>query len=276
MASLASSVINADSVHALLSQPDGRDKVLRLIQYVCKMLRWLDKPLHKSTTELSETAAAIEGALGTSRQAGRLFKWASMYVKLKGRQEFRYGLLSIPRTSRREDILSLIADLAMFSYYITDNLTFSSKLGVIQADTPKLSRRGARLWLTSIIAAMSLSLLRIYSMNQRIQALKKMRIERLARQRSTKDSANDSDGDGDNEREEYDDGNVESDIEIRNELNQLRGSRRNRALTAARQVCDLTVACNGSFDVGLHQSFVGLCGTISSAIGLFQIWPSNN
>lgn len=274
MASLASSVISADSVHALLTLPDGRDKVLRLIQYVCKMLRWLDKPLQNGTTELSETAAAIESALGTSRQAGRLFKWASMYVKLKGRQEFRYGLLSIPGRSKREGILSLIADLAMFSYYITDNLTFSSKLGLIQADTPKLSRRGARLWLTSIIAAMSLSLLRIYSMNQRIQALKKMRIERLSRQRSTKDSSND--GDGDDEHEGYDDGNAESDIQIRNELNQLRGSRTSRTLTAARQVCDLTVACNSSFDVGLHQSFVGLCGTISSAIGLFQIWPSNN
>lgn len=268
MASFATSVISADSVHRLLSQPDGRDKVLRLIQYVCKMLRWLDKPLQKRTTELSETAAAIEGALGTSRQAGRLFKWASMYVKLKGRQEFRYGLMSTLRTSKREDILSLIADLAMFSYYVTDNLTFSSKLGVIQADTPKLSRRGARFWLTSIVAAMSLSLLRIYSMNQRIQTLKKMRIERLARQTSTK-KYNSNDGDSD-------DDNAESDRETINELNQLRDSRRNRILTAARQVCDLTVACNGSFDVGLHQSFVGLCGTISSTIGLFQIWPANN
>lgn len=288
---LVTSMITPETWHSILTHPDGRDKLLRLIQYVCKLLRWLEDSKYggasnndTTTTKFATRASSLEGALAISRQAGRLFKWSSMYVK--GRRH-----VNTMSMSRKEDILGAISDAAMLMYYITDNTAFVAKLGVVNADAKHLSKKGARLWLLAIVAGTLTSAFRITELSKRAYALRKASDRRnllLSKRCAHSEDmhVNGTDMTSINgkreseEEEEEEERNIDQEEDeglerVAGEISEVYVLRKAKLATIIKQVCDIGVACNGAFDTGMHQSVVGLCGTISSAIGLQQIWPQS-
>lgn len=298
--------------NTLLTQPDGRDKVLRLVQYICKLLRGvLDARGHPNLT-VSANAAALEGALSSARQAWRLFKWTSIYTKHQHRlSPHSYSispsislLSSVIRTIAFDFVhdfnssLVLLADVGMFLYYVFDNFTFLAKHGLVSANAKKLAKRAAQWWAVGTSAAAISSLFRAYLQTRRQRMAWKENLNEGLRQcqneRTNVNGINVNDhicktghdgsgDDGENENlSQHGDHPVESEdisqwksIADRNaEIAEAGRLRRNALILATRQIADAVVAATTGFELPVHSGVVGACGTLSSFIGLSLAWPT--
>lgn len=240
----------AETWHRTLSKTDGRDKLFRLFQYLCKLLRGLDvgRMAPKSDTTAGKIAA-LETALGTSRQIWRLFKWASVYAKSRGR------LSSLSFAPPLPDLAAVISDAAMFCYYIFDNITFLHRAKLINGEVRAASRRAARFWLVAVIAGLTGTLHNIISLHIRER---KLRILIAADERAKKDD------------EETD--NVEMETR-RVEYSAVLRKKRAALSVVAKHSADSVVAWNLSREQQLHPAVVGACGVVSSLVGFSQVWP---
>lgn len=251
------SLISPDVWHGVISQPDGRDKVFKLIQYVCKLLRWFDESKRREDATRSSSeglsvsparAAALETALAGAAQAGRLFKWTSVVVKSRGRIQ---STLGSPSSMKKEDFLSVVSDLSMFMFYLTDNLSFASKTGLFVADPKKLTKRAFKFWLVALSCGLINYALRV---RQFLQKEDKLRTQ-LRRLKANKSG----------EQYSSDDEHVKR---TKSELGDIKSLKNAVFLGALRIICDGGIACNGAFDIGLNEGVLGVCGILGSGIGI--------
>lgn len=148
------SPLSADTWHQTLSKTDGRDKLFRLAQYACKLVRGLDAA-RDTPAARSATLAAVEAVLASGRQTFRLFKWASVYVKL------------------RTTGLGAVGDAALFGYYVMDNVALLMKMGVVKGDVKRATRRAAHFWLVTCLVGLVVGVRRVVEMGKEARRLKR-------------------------------------------------------------------------------------------------------
>lgn len=151
---LSPMLLESWNVH--LSRTDGRDKLFRLIQYLCKLLRGLDMT---SQPTLSSRLVHLETVLSSGRQTFRLLKWASVFSRLRTRG------------------LGGIADCALFCYYLLDNLAFLSKSGLVPLNPKQTTRRAARFWLVATLAALAAGVVELVKVRKLLQRERKKKEE---------------------------------------------------------------------------------------------------
>lgn len=299
--------------HLILAQPDGRDKVLRLVQYVCKLLRGVLDIQAENHTAVSTAATAVEAALASARQAWRLFKWTSIYTKHQNRFFSAHSSVSLPRSPTLlrsallgvwddfDVVLSLIGDFGMFFYFVFDNLTFAAKTRLLPADVKRLAKRAAQWWTVGTTAAVVGSLLRVYAQRKRQQralaisselseaaaASRKLSVGNCAEGEHGHCQHGRSDDQGEDEeareekeeeesraREEAELQREQRQTELKNEALDAVRQQRAALVLAARHAADAVVAATNGYGLPIHTGVVGACGTISSSIGLALSWPS--
>lgn len=222
--------LSAETWHLALSRTEGRDKLFRLAQYACKLARGLQSgtspPLPGTP---SARIAALEGALGASRQLWRLLKWVSVYAKP------RANASRAIRCDVRE-LCGVISDTALFAYLLLDNVTFIHKARVVDGDIAAATRRAARFWLVAVLASAAAAAHSVVS------ALHARRVARRTK------------------------GNVGARTDANRRLM--------RAVAGVvKHGADAVVAGSLTRKEQLHPALVGSLGVISSAIGLWQVWP---
>lgn len=148
------SPLSANTWHETLSKTDGRDKLFRLAQYACKLVRGLDVA-RDTPAARSATLAAVEMVLGSGRQTFRLFKWASVYVRL------------------RTTGLGAVGDAALFGYYLMDNVALLVKMGVLKGDAKRATRRAAHFWLVACLVGLVGGVRRVVEMGKEAARLKR-------------------------------------------------------------------------------------------------------
>lgn len=228
----------AQTWHLTLSKTDGRDKLFRLLQYLCKLLRGISTG-HTPPTPSTPTAtlAALESSLAASRQIWRLFKWASVYA----------NRTHISNTLTLEHITSVTRDFAMFAYYICDNLTFLHKLRLLRGHPKPATRRAARFWLAAVLTAVTAAVHRLHTLHIRQQTLRKVLVARV--------KAGD---DATSQRAEH---------------SAVLRARRAALANLLKNASDCVVAWNLTRVTPLHPAVVGACGVVSSFVGFTQVWP---
>ncbi|PXF49235.1 Peroxisomal membrane protein 11-1 [Gracilariopsis chorda] len=237
-----SSPLCMETWHRALSNAEGRDKLLRLAQYSCKLLRGIEqnKPF---TSSSSRTLLALESALSTSRQIGRLLKWTSIYAK-------RRSTSSPSAASSSQQTLNVLSDVALFGYYLCDNLTFLCKTGVIGGDVGRASRRAARFWMASILTGMIGTLFSLLQIRRQAILLRRT----LSQSDDKQSSA--------------------SRVCERN-LRTYGALQRTRCVTLMKQVADVIISMSLSQEKPMHNAITGTCGVVSSTIACSQIWPTS-
>lgn len=148
------SPLSAETWHQTLSKTDGRDKLFRLAQYACKLVRGLDAT-RDTPIARSATLAAVEAVLASGRQTFRLFKWASVYVRL------------------RTTGLGAVGDAALFGYYVMDNVALLTKMGVVKGDAKLATRRAARFWLVACLVGLAVAVRKVAEMGKEAHRLKR-------------------------------------------------------------------------------------------------------
>lgn len=250
-------MLAAETWHRTLSQTDGKDKLFRLLQYLCKLLRGLDagrSPPRPNTA--TAKVASLETALATSRQIWRLFKWASVYAKSKQ----RISSISTQSLPPLPDLAALIADAGLFSYYVFDNVTFLHKTKLVAGDVRSASRRAAKFWLTAVLASLVGSVHTMLQLHRRQQRL--LSQMKRAGQEKKDDNATGSSS-----------GTVDSEADVRSEYLSVLRQRKAAMAVCTKHSGDLIVAWSLTRQQQLHPAIVGACGFVSSVVAFWQLWP---
>lgn len=241
-------LLHSQTWHDALSRTDGRDKLFRLLQYVCKLLRGT---LAGRSAPLAGSAvariAALEAALGSSRQIWRLFKWVSVYARAPP-ASVAASRLSFRRAPAMPDVAAVAADSALFAYLLADNVAFVRKAGVLPGDAKMAARRAARFWLVAAVASAAGAGVHWWDVHKQMQSLERA-------------------------LEEKGDANDETVKEAKKELELVVRRQRAAAAVAGKHVADAVVATSLSRETPFHPAVVGAVGVFSSAVGLWQVWP---
>lgn len=140
----------------LLTTSTTHDKLLRLLQYVLKLLRGLRLGHAQPgiNTVLSKLHA-LESTVSSTRQTTRLFKWISHYSKTSSRADASDARHkpSITRWTRG------VMDIAMVAYYVCDNAALLTRIGVLSGSHVRATRRAARFWFIAAAAGLLVGLL---------------------------------------------------------------------------------------------------------------------
>lgn len=123
---------------------EGRDKVMKFLQYTARFLRTSVKD--KSTLERLN---GLFSAAGDARKMFRLAKSINEYDTIM-------KLLNNPGLDSVAMILQLLARSSFFIYWILDNLVILSKIKVIKFQAKSWSRPGMTAWFIGIIFSLLL------------------------------------------------------------------------------------------------------------------------
>lgn len=228
-------VLSTDTWHKALSSQVGRDKLFRLIQYVCKLVRGLQ--VGRNVPKVGTPAGriyAMEMALSKGRQLWRMAKWVSIYANSP--------TPSISRSNIVRETLGLISDFAFFAYLVCDNVAFVTKSNIMVGDGALATRRAASFWLVAVIASATAAAHSLLTARKQRKLLC--------------DTAKD-----------------ESNTNIQNELKVVDNRVFLSSVTLAKHSADVVVAGSLASVNQLHPAIVGIFGAFSSAVGLWQAWP---
>jgi len=109
-----------DQLCVYATTTNGRDKLFRLVQYECKLLKWL---LAGSSKETLDILSQLGSAMSMSRNALRFFReWP----------QFKTFVASLDANSKLglEGFLDSTAKLAFFFYLSFDHFMFAAKIGL--------------------------------------------------------------------------------------------------------------------------------------------------
>lgn len=235
----------SSSWHEVLSHPDGRDKLFRLLQYTLKLVRGVAAGGAQKLPEHLLPLATLESALASGRQLWRMFKWSGYYSSTSLSSVSPHRISRVARSNILLTISSL-RDTFLALYFLLDNIAFLTKMSLLKGDSTLAARRAARAWLVASLLGVSGSVLRLH-------ALRAMRLF------VHKNSPSRADGmDSNNGRPK----SSPTSPQVRVEVVQL-----------AKFAGDCVVALNLCRESQAHPALVGACGVVSSFIGCWQIWP---
>jgi len=224
------------NISRVLATTNGRDKLCRLFQYFFRVLRVLSAD---STSRIPEISVYLENTLALSRQTFRLFKWINIASK---------QLTPSPSKPPLIDIMDAIADVGIFMWFLIDNLSWFAKANLIQKKKPQeFTRIAANGWFTNtVFNALSQILLlqKLYSKKVKIEA----EIKRMNEQENVR--------------------------ELKYELTLIQSKQRAAIIDGLRSLLDIPVAWSLTRESPISPMITGYLGTISSIIGLYQLWPS--
>lgn len=123
---------------------EGRDKVLKFLQYSARFLRTIvqDKAF----------LARLNGLFSAAGDARKMFRLA----KSLNEYDTIMKLLNNPGLDAVATILQLLARSSFFIYWIFDNLVILSKIKVLKFDAKTWSRPGMTAWFIGIIFSLLL------------------------------------------------------------------------------------------------------------------------
>eukprot|EP01119_Soliformovum_irregulare_P005889 TRINITY_DN17631_c0_g1_i1.p1 TRINITY_DN17631_c0_g1~~TRINITY_DN17631_c0_g1_i1.p1 ORF type:complete len:229 (-),score=67.17 TRINITY_DN17631_c0_g1_i1:250-936(-) len=205
-----------------LETHNGRDKLVRLMQYGSRFLAWF---LLQSQPENAKKLSVLENHSSLARKVFRLFKSLS-YIQnaFKTLNEQKDAVLVFT---------TVIQGIALAAWLLYDHLIWAGKLGLTKVDLKGPARRANIFWLI----AMVMGIIKSAHLIQRSEKLLKF--------------------------------NKNADVKA------LKKEQSEATLEMTRNILDLPIPLYGlstTFQSQVPTGFVGLCGTITSLIGLKQVW----
>eukprot|EP01110_Echinostelium_bisporum_P000306 TRINITY_DN1070_c0_g1_i1.p1 TRINITY_DN1070_c0_g1~~TRINITY_DN1070_c0_g1_i1.p1 ORF type:complete len:246 (-),score=95.01 TRINITY_DN1070_c0_g1_i1:183-920(-) len=228
-----------DGAVKVLSQTSGKDKIAKLLQYVSK----LAGALALNADPKSDTAAKakrIESAAGAARKVFRLGNELNELQKI--RALLKTGNFNLVNS------LSLIRSIGMYWYWVFDHLVWAANLNLAKIDGPKYSYRGNFAYFVSLLAAITLDIL---TFNKTVSTERSLKYEqwKVAATPEAKQVINQQ---------------IKDAVTKKNET----------LLSLVKNFSDIAVSANLLQFISITQAKVGLLGTLSAMIALYQLFPA--
>lgn len=262
-----------DRIIKLLNQTSGRDKIYRSCQYGGKFV-WWSLEQRQGHEEITRKLKLLETHLGTSR---KLFRIANSISFLQA------ALKSLQKEDNVLVVLITLSKLNSALYLFFDHLIWAYRVGLVEVDAKYYSKLSNRFWLTTIFLNLSRDLYEFLLLLNDLSEIAKECGEPQNFNRSQKTTVhhptnNNCNVNGISRRRV----SWQSDVEIRptyqltpqNLLGIVWGDRKEVVLDTIRNLCDLFLPASSLGYVDLNPGQQGMCGLISSLIGLLGVWDS--
>jgi len=264
-----------------LNSTDGRDKVAKFIQYGSRYANHRLQ-INKARSGWVSVFPKAETAASSGRKLFRLGKSINFLARILKNNEKN-------ATLRR---ISIAGDLGLVWYFIFDNISFLSSLGVFRYQPPTVTRIGALLlfpsqlhlfpsqlhtfswrfigalgWFVSLVCAIALD-----SRQMLLERIAQSRLAERQNQLLSKLSVihtGDSDADGVKA--------VETElVVVRQGLRNSHVKMQALLLNQIKNWADLQIARSLAFPkFKSSPGVLGVCGVISALVGAYQVWPTS-
>jgi len=220
-------VLSQDAITRLvkfLETHNGRDKVVRTIQYFSRFFAWY--LLVNNKPEGHKIIAGLEAHSSMSRKIFRLLKSVA-FVQSASK-------VAVEETDAVVKVTTVVQHLALAVWLIYDHIIWATKLGLMQSDVAKHNKKANISWLISMIAGALKSAYLLQQTQQKINAEQKP-----------------------------------------DALDSLRKRQFEYFIELMRNVFDLPIpihALNKTVQQHVPTGLIGLSGTFTSLIGIYQIW----
>lgn len=235
------SPISSNAWHEMLSHPEGRERIFRLLQYSLRLARGLSSGRSTPKDPNIQRLAALEVTVASARQLWRMFKWSGVYTKavnsLGSSSNSRRVSYSVPSQA-----LGLLQDGFLASYFILDNIAFLTKTSMISGNPKLATQRASKAWFVASVIGFLRCLRKLSHWKTELTKQKRAGTQ-ISNQRSSTSS-------------------LQADIRM-------------QTVMAAKYAGDAVVALSLFQAQPAHPTIVGSCGVISSMVGIWQIWPRN-
>lgn len=239
--------LSLDAFIALAFSLEGRDKLLKLLQYGSRGLAYYILSADPKS-DVGQRLHALFKLMQQSRKGFKLGKSITNYKKLQ-------SLSSNKSLTEPQRYLQFVQNLGMLGYFIMDNTAFMSKNKVLHFDANDVARRGGVMWFCANIAG-------FYNAVDTLHA-------DVEKEKCVRDIL----------ASEEDAARVET---LQTQLETLRSGRFKKLLAVLKVTCDLIVSSNTSgvrlperiLGKPLHDGIIGPIGCVSAAIVLYTTWPS--
>eukprot|EP00043_Microstomoeca_roanoka_P001614 m.33738 g.33738 ORF g.33738 m.33738 type:complete len:251 (+) comp10922_c0_seq4:70-822(+) len=222
----------------------GREKIFRTAQYFCRFYGWVlsdgGKPLAKT-----HPVKALEDHLSIARKLLRLFKSIDHFL------DAQKGYLSPAADSEFDKTLRVLNDVCKSLRMVFDHVQWAGSVGLLGANGKSISDRAGRLanicWLFGLLISLT------HGFRKRVRLLHQLKSLKRSNGAEMQD-----------EREA-----------LEKQRQDLRRQLRLLIIDMLREICDLPVPAHGlSLIPAQTTGLVGLSGTVSSLIGLWQAWTA--
>mmetsp|Transcript_29018 Transcript_29018/g.46937 ORF Transcript_29018/g.46937 Transcript_29018/m.46937 type:complete len:252 (-) Transcript_29018:293-1048(-) len=239
-----------------LNSTDGRDKVAKFIQYGSRYANHRLQ-INKARSGWVSVFPKAETAASSGRKLFRLGKSINFLARILKNNEKN-------ATLRR---ISIAGDLGLVWYFIFDNISFLSSLGVFRYQPPTVTRIGALGWFVSLVCAIALD-----SRQMLLERIAQSRLAERQNQLLSKLSVihtGDSDADGVKA--------VETElVVVRQGLRNSHVKMQALLLNQIKNWADLQIARSLAFPkFKSSPGVLGVCGVISALVGAYQVWPTS-
>jgi len=222
-----STVLSQDTISRLvkfLETHNGRDKVVRLIQYWSRFFSWY--LLVNNKPDAHKLIANLEAHASMSRKIFRLLKSVAFLQSA--------SKVAVEETDAVVKVTTVVQHLGLAIWLIYDHIIWAGKLGLVQTDLVGHNRKANIFWLISMVAGAIKSAYLLQQTQQKMNAAQK---------------------------EEA--------------LDSLRKRQFEYFIELMRNILDLPIplhALNKTVQQHVPTGLVGLSGSITSLIGIYQIW----
>ncbi len=124
-----------------IDKTEGRDKMCKAIQYLCRLLKHSTKDSNK---ELSQRFHGLFVGMSQARKLFRLFKSVNEYQKI-------VNLLKSPTMDPVNLGLSVAVRLGFLAFWVFDNLAILCTIKFLKSDPKGFAKKGAIFWLVALV-----------------------------------------------------------------------------------------------------------------------------
>lgn len=245
-----------DSLVKYNNQTQGRDRLFRLVQYGSKLLWWLAEK-YKYNEELIHKLKNLENTMGAARKLLRLGRSLDLlYGSLK--------MIHLPDLMLR--VTLTMAKLNQALYFLMDHVVWLDRVGLIAVNKDKWGRRANKFWLLSILLQIARDVYELWhlmSLELRIRSHCSMQPScGLPPTYGTYMESPMSTSTGYLHEEVF---------TIFGPVSRWTLNHQDVVLDTIKNGCDLVIPMAGLGHLNASPGVVGLCGVVSSVIGIVTI-----
>ncbi|ETV86171.1 hypothetical protein H257_02621 [Aphanomyces astaci] len=226
----------------LVGHLEGRDKLTKLCQYSSRGLAFVILTADPKSV-LGQRLSALYKATQAARKCFRIGKSIMYFPKID-------ATLNNKVLSTRSQVLSIVQDVGMGSFFLFDNMQFFANAKIFPFDAVQAGKQGGYLWFCANIAGFILA----------YEALQKEADKEVALIQA----------------------NITGDIQP--QIDALREVRSKKALALLKVTCDLVVSANTAgvriperlLGKKLNDGIIGVLGCISASVFLHSLWQAQS
>ncbi|GAM19560.1 hypothetical protein SAMD00019534_027350, partial [Acytostelium subglobosum LB1] len=244
-----------DALIRFLALTAGKDKCAKTLQYAAKFIGYYalkqQQQQQQCTTTTTTTPPLVNKWKTTESSISAARRFWRLGNILADHQKLLQMLASFTRKYKEVNYqLTLIRQVVNYMYFIMDQFTWSTSMGLTSFNTDKMSHYCNICWFTALICSITLDIRELMTVRQKEHEL--LQLQAADQQVSG------------------------ADLPFDTELETLQQKRNDLYLNFVKNGADTMVAAFSLNFYKTSQGKIGMYGLLSALLGIYQTWPATS